>query len=252
MRVRLLSLDLFDTLVAVRGFEPGRALRNSYETLKRFLEPKIDEEQFQNAYRTKIKSYLHQRKSSGKDFTNAELFASLLRENGILITLDQATAIANSYFESLLPFTQPFPKLKESLEYLAERYALIIISNHSWPSHGRATLKKFGIDSLFSRTIFSGDVGWAKPFSNIFETALSDLGVPRSEIIHIGDNPSTDVDGAIHQGIHSLWCRTRPHKSKTDPKIDILPKETASSLYLGEIRQIAELPEKMRSLQSMI
>ena len=241
----VLSFDLFDTLVVVRGFEPKQAFESSYNTLLQIIHitPKeLPFETFYQAYREKIRYYLAQRET-GRDFTNDILIQNMLADLNIHIDLQTAKAVANAYFEALLPVTVPFPKLKETLEYLAQDYRLIIISNHSWPSHGFQTLKKIGIYNLFVKVTFSGQIGWAKPYNRIWDHALHNLNVERDEVLHVGDNPIKDVDGAIKNGLMACWVKTRQHfKYVNNKTINLVPTLLKSKNYIGEITEIAELP----------
>ncbi|OLS23542.1 MAG: Flavin mononucleotide phosphatase YigB [Candidatus Heimdallarchaeota archaeon LC_3] len=248
----IISFDLFDTLVVVRGFEPKQAFEKSYQTLcsiKNISDRELSYEQFFQMYRTKIRYYLNQRQKTGKDFTNDELIINMLEEFRIKLDTSQATQIANAYFDALLPYTIPFPGLRETLEFLAQDYQLILTSNHSWPAHGISTLNKVGINNLFIKKTFSGKVGWAKPYSQIWEEAIDGLNVNKNQILHVGDNPRTDIDGAINFGFLACWYKSRNHfKYSKEKKVPIEPKTTHSPNFLGIIKELNELPGLLKKL----
>lgn len=94
----------------------------------------------------------------------------------------------------------------QMLRTLRRHFTLAVISDTGFAS-GRAQdrlLEKDGARGFFSSTIYSMDVGHAKPRPEIFATAVETLGVPASDILHIGDNERTDVKGALAAGFRAV------------------------------------------------
>jgi putative hydrolase of the HAD superfamily len=94
----------------------------------------------------------------------------------------------------------------QMLKTLSRKYKLGIISDTGFAS-GRAQdrlLEKDASRSFFAATVYSMDVGHAKPSQAIFETAAAALGVSPGEILHIGDNERTDVRGALAAGFRAI------------------------------------------------
>jgi HAD superfamily hydrolase (TIGR01509 family) len=89
---------------------------------------------------------------------------------------------------------------------LRRHFALAIVSDTGFAS-GRAQdrlLEKDAAREFFSATIYSMDVGHAKPRPEIFRHAVETLGVEPHEILHIGDNEHTDVRGAVAAGFRAI------------------------------------------------
>jgi HAD superfamily hydrolase (TIGR01509 family) len=98
------------------------------------------------------------------------------------------------------------PGAWQMLRTLSRRVALAVISDTGFAS-GRAQdrlLEKDGARSFFTTTIYSMDIGHAKPRPEIFAAAVESLGVPAHEIVHIGDNERTDVRGALAAGFRAI------------------------------------------------
>ena len=94
----------------------------------------------------------------------------------------------------------------QTLRTLRRHFTLAVISDTGFAS-GRAQdrlLEKDGARGFFSSTIYSMDVGHAKPRPEIFATAVELLGVPAGEILHVGDNERTDVRGALAAGFRAI------------------------------------------------
>ena len=94
----------------------------------------------------------------------------------------------------------------QALRTLGRRFTLAIISDTGFAS-GRAQdrlLEKDAARTFFAATIYSMDVGHAKPRAEIFEAAVAELGIAAGEILHIGDNERTDVRGALAAGFRAV------------------------------------------------
>jgi HAD superfamily hydrolase (TIGR01509 family) len=98
------------------------------------------------------------------------------------------------------------PGAWQMLRTLSRRFTLAVISDTGFAS-GRAQdrlLEKDGARKFFSTTIYSMDIGHAKPRPEIFAAAVETLGVAPNEIIHVGDNERTDVRGALAAGFRAI------------------------------------------------
>jgi putative hydrolase of the HAD superfamily len=87
----------------------------------------------------------------------------------------------------------------EMLERLAARHRLGALTN------GNADIARLGLDRYFRFAFSAADVGAAKPAPDIFRAALAHAGVAADAMIHIGDHPVDDVQGARDLGIHTIW-----------------------------------------------
>jgi HAD superfamily hydrolase (TIGR01509 family) len=93
-----------------------------------------------------------------------------------------------------------------ALRTLSRHLVLAVISDTGFAS-GRAQdrlLEKDGARDFFAATIYSMDVGHAKPRPEIFRAAVETLGLAPDEILHIGDNERTDVRGALDAGMRAV------------------------------------------------
>jgi FMN hydrolase / 5-amino-6-(5-phospho-D-ribitylamino)uracil phosphatase len=108
---------------------------------------------------------------------------------------------------SLLEFPpELLPGAAESIRELSRHFELAIISDTGFVS-GRAqnaVLERDGLLECFTATIYSMDVGHAKPRAEPFVGALQALGVGPGDTLHIGDNERTDVGGALALGMRAM------------------------------------------------
>jgi 2-haloacid dehalogenase/putative hydrolase of the HAD superfamily len=75
---------------------------------------------------------------------------------------------------------------------------------------------------IVNKIITSEDAGFYKPNDEIFKFALNKCKLEPSEIIHIGDSLSSDVNGANKLGIKTIWLNRNNKINKTENKPDII------------------------------
>ncbi len=91
-------------------------------------------------------------------------------------------------------------------ELRSRGYKIGLISN-TGRSPGEALrklLQTYGVLKFFDATVFSNELNWRKPDQRIFNEAARLLGTYLGNIVHVGDDPTTDVAGAKHAGMHAI------------------------------------------------
>ncbi|NOZ78233.1 MAG: HAD-IA family hydrolase [Acidobacteria bacterium] len=102
-------------------------------------------------------------------------------------------------------FTRPevwevFPDVLGTLDRLKrDGYLLGLISN--WDSRLPVLLEKLGLASFFDAISVSSLEGVEKPAAGIFLRTLDKLGVDPVEVVHVGDSPLEDYEGARRVGL---------------------------------------------------
>lgn len=87
----------------------------------------------------------------------------------------------------------------EVLQALRQRYSLSALTN------GNADLTIAGVHHLFDDVQRASLSMAPKPAPDMFHLTAVNLSVQPNEILHIGDNPETDVGGAQNAGTMSVW-----------------------------------------------
>lgn len=96
------------------------------------------------------------------------------------------------------------PNAIDSLEYLATRYPLIVITNGFDEIQG-TKLASSGITHYFKSVVTSARAGHKKPAREIFDFALAENGFGSHEAVMIGDNLLTDIGGARNASIDTIY-----------------------------------------------
>lgn len=92
-----------------------------------------------------------------------------------------------------------YPDAGPALQRLAGRFPIASLSN------GNADLHRIGLGEYFVATVTARTVGVGKPHPRIFERAVACLGLPATQVAHVGDDPLLDVQGAQRAGLVAVW-----------------------------------------------
>ena len=92
----------------------------------------------------------------------------------------------------------------EVLDYLVQHYSMHIITN-GFNDVQSTKLSRSGLAPYFDHVITSESCGAKKPAARIFEYTLEKISADKNECIMIGDNLSTDIQGAINADIDQVY-----------------------------------------------
>ncbi len=90
-----------------------------------------------------------------------------------------------------------------ALEWLSARFPLVAVTN------GNADLNRVGLGQYFVASIQAREIGVAKPEREIFDVAVQRTGVAHARVLHVGDDPHTDVHGAHQAGMQAAWVNRK-------------------------------------------
>ena len=126
---------------------------------------------------------------------NAEITAS---ELSIRAPTDLLAEVA----ERRIPFN-PYPESEAVLRRLRETgVGMYVISN--WDLGLFEVLEDLDWMRYFDGVVVSAVSGVEKPDPRLFEEALEASGVGRDRVVHVGNDPVTDISGAAEAGIDTV------------------------------------------------
>ena len=96
-------------------------------------------------------------------------------------------------------------------------------------TNGNVDYEEIGLGGIFRTVVRSGRDVPPKPDRAMFDEAARRLGVRTSDILHVGDDPRTDVRGAVSAGCLSAMFAFLPRFRDTS-RCTILPDISLSSL----------------------
>lgn len=202
-------LDLDDTLIDFRA--------NSLESLRlTYADCRLDR-YFSSCGRW-IKSYLHHNHDLWDRYNRAEITQDYLRMHRFLDPIREcvpdmseeafATEARNMdtiYLDHLARQKCMIDGAMELVRHLrAHAYNIGILSN-GFSDVQHRKIHTVGLDTMIDLTVLSDDIGVNKPDPRLYRHAMERTGLtdPARHLM-IGDNPATDIDGALHSGWRAI------------------------------------------------
>ena len=115
----------------------------------------------------------------------------------------------------LMPYTL------EVLEYLKDKkYAMTIITN-GFSEIQDLKMSGSGLQGYFDRVITSKQAGWLKPHRQIFDFAVKQADVAKSDCLMVGDNQLVDIQGAQKIGMDGVFFNPEKEETTVSPTYEV-------------------------------
>jgi len=98
---------------------------------------------------------------------------------------------------------RPYPQVQETLEQLHPHYRLAVVSD-AQSAYAVSELRAVELLNYFNPVIVSGDYGYRKPDSRLFQKALAVLGIRPEQALYIGNDMYHDIWGAQEVGMKAV------------------------------------------------
>lgn len=209
--LRAVTLDFWDTLYTSAVMPERVMLRQT--ALRRLLDAvgaTATDDELSAAYRSSGTEAERWWREEQRGYTSAERIRWMLERLNVDRPADceHIARACDAVDEALMAHPAPLlPGASDALAVLASRFPLAIISDTGFASGAAQDrlLERDGIRSLFAATVYSVDIGYAKPRLEPFRAALDALRIERpDEVLHVGDIERTDVRGALGAGMRAV------------------------------------------------
>ena len=115
----------------------------------------------------------------------------------------------------------------EVLKQLSRHFPLVVITN------GNVLLERIGLDGHFKHVLKAGNGRKMKPAPDMFRLMAAQLKLRPQQILHVGDDVTTDIFGAIRNGYQAAWINNQGPDWRT--------LHTLPHLMLQDIRDLLTL-----------
>jgi len=103
--------------------------------------------------------------------------------------------------DTVIPYGDSAPALSM---LKARGYRIGILSHTPWPGDAcREWFHRHGMAGYIDFYSLSCEVGWIKPHPRHFQHALDQAGETPDRVLHVGDHPVRDIEGARAQGMRT-------------------------------------------------
>ncbi len=167
-----------------------------------------------------------------KEYLQLERFRRVLDEAGFPQEqlLEKSKALDPLYLSILGTKTRLVDGAREMLQYLKDKgYRIGMISNGFYEVQYRK-MRSSQVDHFFEVVVLSDDLGVNKPDRRIFDHALKKAGATAETSVIVGDNPDTDIAGALAAGWRAVFFNPKGENDVNNDAIVIT--------HLNEIESI--------------
>jgi len=205
-QVEAISFDLWETLIQLKDAKKSR-IRFLAGRLERTGQPR-ELQALTQAYRAGQVKFMSEWYEKQRYFGAEDRVRLILKELNARLPEEDLRACSLHFQRAILEDPPaPMEDAANLLGWLSSRIPLVLVSDSGLTPGSvlREILELHGLLSHFSATIFSDETGFTKPDPRMFQEALDRVDVAPSRALHVGDNPKTDVSGAIHAGLGAVW-----------------------------------------------
>lgn len=133
-----------------------------------------------------------------------ETFRRFVQDCGLTMTDADDAAMMDCYDQAAAESDCLIKGAAESLQALAQRYRLVIVSN-GYSGYVHRTLAHKGLERHFQAVLVSQDLNVQKPDPRIYHLAALAAQVPLERTLMVGDSLDADVCGAKALGMTTCW-----------------------------------------------
>ena len=218
-RLKLLSFDVFGTLISVRDSSYGAFERILAEAGAHDVDVKVFWECWEER---NIESYWkpYQRYRNICRQSLAETFRTFGVSHG-------SPDLIQHYFDAFPKFFL-YPDVEETFSRLKRRFRLAVVSNIDDDLLAMTPLPK-----VFDVVCTAERARGYKPDGTLFRYLLANAGVERDELLHSGQSQFTDMVGAKPLGIAVAWINRRG--------VTLSSKVPKPDVQLPDIRSLIEI-----------
>lgn len=138
-----------------------------------------------------------------------------------------AAELAMEIFVAARNAVSPFDDVLPVLARLREQAGLKL----GVVTNGSANLQTIGMAQYFDVCIAAHQFGSAKPDPAIFLAACSALELAPAEVVHVGDDPALDIEGAGKAGLQTVWMQRAELSPPRAMPGHIVPDTTCVNLH---------------------
>lgn len=202
-KIRAITLDLDDTLWPI-----GPTIMRAEEVLQTWLSVHAPQTARLCADVEVKKQIRHQVNQDHPDQSHDLSFLRRASIRASLLKAGDSPDLADAAFDVFFAERQKvtlYDGVDQALARLASRYPLVGLSN------GNADVFQTQAGKYFTAALSAREVGIAKPDVRIFHAAAVRMNLPTDAVLHLGDDPKTDMVGAMKAGMQVAWINTQGH-----------------------------------------
>lgn len=170
-----------------------------------------------------------EKKEVSKEYVFKNRFSLFFNELGVKINGEEAEMF---YRENLTISDKTIPHAKEVLNKLKEDDYNIYLATNGFSNTQRVRLEKTNLMPIFNEIFISEEVGYEKPDIKFFDFLFNHIEEnDKSSLIMVGDNETSDIDGANNFEIDSILLSNKNEQN------------TNATYKVNDLREILSIVE---------
>lgn len=209
MKIKHISFDLWMTLIRSH---PEFKLKRAELIADTFNIKNISPKEIDSFIRSVDNVFDRYNMISGKKLSANKMYRGLLQRlapKNDTVSIETAIGLRKQADALFLEYCPVFmnDNIPQILSQLKDEGYILNLSSNTGFIEGetlRTTLTDLGIVQYFDFLIFSDEINASKPSSHFFQHVYNHIQASKEEILHIGDNPKADYQGAKNFGFNAL------------------------------------------------
>lgn len=204
--IALITFDVGGTLLC-----PHPSVGEAYARELEALGHRTDAQRLERRFQSALQRWAYHREHLPATRDDRPLWRAVVRETLAeeAIPPDQIDPAFDRIYEafSTARHWRVLDDVAEVLETLSERgLRLAVLSNSD--TRTRRVLREHGLLDRFEAVFLSGEIGYEKPDRRLFQHVCDSMQVSPQQILHVGDSPRHDHQGATNAGWKSFLVTT--------------------------------------------
>lgn len=208
---KAIIFDLYGTLLDIHTDESQEYLWNKMAYFFKMRGAEYTSNELKNAYSEQVNQLLEKKRMKGVEHPDIDIlkvFKNLFKNKNIESSRNIALEMARFFRVISLDYVRLYPGAIELLEYLkTEKYKIYLLSN-AQESFAFDEMDFTEISKYFNSIYISSGYKIAKPDESFYRILLDKERLEPKDCLFIGNDHTTDIEGANRVGMDSLYVHT--------------------------------------------
>lgn len=203
--------DLYGTLLDIHTDENQEQLWDKMAFFYATMGADYRPDELKTAYHAHVERYMEKKRSKGEAYPDIDIlkvFKALFLDKGVKAGKRTLHETAKFFRVLSLDYVKPYPGAVELLELLKASEIQVILLSNAQEAFTMTELEVTGIRKYFDGIYLSSQYKVAKPSKAFFEIMLRSELLTPDMCLFIGNDHTTDIEGANQMGMDSIYLHT--------------------------------------------
>ncbi len=228
--------DLYGTLVDIHTDEEKDELWDKMALFYSFYGAMYDASELRSKFDKYSKKLMEVSSNADEDEIDLEnVFFQLFKKKGVKLKKKAVREAARTFRLLSLEKLEVYPYVTKVLKKLKDDGKKIYLLSNAQACFTNNELVGLGLYDYFDEIYISSDMGVKKPSKDAFKEVIQENKLDKKKTVMIGNDYSTDIEGANRIGIDSIMIKTNIVNE------DAKPVKCKYTIESGDIREILKL-----------